>query len=83
MLCKELDSLRYSHIQHVIDVLTMELHIKNLTFETLSVTGFTLQNKVCHELHLNRYDARPLAFFASTTVYVERKELWAEAHLFG
>ena len=47
------------------------------------VAGFAFENEVGHELHFHRDDSRPLAFFASAALGVEREILRCVAHLFG
>ena len=83
MLAEELDSLGNGHVQNVVDVLSLELYVEDFTLETLSVTFFTFQHEIGHELHFHRDDSRTLAFFASAALGVEREILRCIAHLFG
>ena len=42
VLTEELNSLRDSHVQDIIDILTLELYVENLTLKTLTMTLLTL-----------------------------------------
>ena len=71
VLSEEFNSFRYGHFKHIIDVLSMVHDIENVLFEPLAMTGVAFKHKVCHELHLHRYYAGSLAFFASATFRIE------------
>ena len=58
-------------------------HVEDVFLETVTVTGFTLQNKVGHELHLHRDDTGTLTLLTASALCVEREILGREAHLLG
>ena len=68
---KEFNGFRYSHVKHVIDVLVVEPYLQNVMLKALAMAGFTFQNEVSHELHLNIDDACSLAFLTSSAFGVE------------
>ena len=59
----------------------MIAYVQYFLLEALSVTSIARQHEVGHKLHLNRYDACSLTFFASSALGIEREVLWGVAHL--
>ena len=81
MLAEELHRFRDGHVQHVVDVLPIVVHVEDILLETVSMTGFALQHEIGHELHLYGDDASALALLTAPTVGIEREVLRREAQL--
>ena len=83
MLGEEFHGLVDGHLQDVEDVLSLIFHFQGIGLETLTVTGFTFQHEVGHELHFHRHRTFALTFLASSSFGVEREIACRIAQLLG
>ena len=71
------------HVEHVIDGLSVELHVEDFLLEAAAVAGFTFQDEVVHKLHFDGDGAFSLAFFTASSFGIEGEEGGCVAHLLG
>ena len=81
--CEELHGLVHCHVEDVVDVLSVVLHVEHHLLEAFAVASLAFQHQVGHELHLDRHGAFSLAFLAASALRVEREVCGGEAHLSG
>ena len=79
---EEFQCFRDSQVQDIVDIQAFESHVEDVVLKPVSVTGFTLQHEVGHELHLHGDYTGALTFIASSAVGIEREILRRKAHLF-
>ena len=70
---KEAQRLLHRHLQHVVNVLALVLHVENLCLVARAVAVLAGQLHVGQELHLHRHRAVALAGVAAPARHVERK----------
>ena len=73
LVSKKVQRIFNGHIEHVCDVLAVVFNLKRFLLEALTVTAFTLQVDVGHELHFNFDLAFTFARFAPAAFHIERK----------
>ena len=82
LVCKEFDSFVHGHVEHIINILTSVLYLKDIVLESFTFACLALQNQVCHELHLDSYITCSLALFTSSSLSIEGEIGRSESHLF-
>ena len=71
---EETDRFPYTHIQNVINVLSLVEYLKDVGFESLSTASLADHCDISHELHRDPHEAISLTLRASATFLVEREE---------
>ena len=80
---KEAQRLFHRKIQHLMDVLALVVHAKNLGLEACSVAVFAGQLHISQKLHLDRHCSIALASLAAPPRNVERKMTRRKRELLG
>ena len=75
MLFKEVNRFCYRHVENIIDVFPLVLHVKHILFEALPMTRLANQRKISHKLHFYSDNPRSFALFAAAPFGIKRKVL--------